>query len=114
MRVGLLTRLRSRSRAGWQLYLFAAIFGLSYGGNIVFIPKLISHIFGVGSMGAIFGTLSVADGLGFGTGPLLAGYIFDMTGSYQISFFIVAGAMSVALAAALALREEPVSDRMKG
>jgi cyanate permease len=65
-------------------------------------------------MGAIFGALSVADGLGFGTGPLMAGYIFDTTGSYQMSFFIVAGAMAVALAATLALREKSASDRTKG
>jgi MFS family permease len=98
----------------WAFYLFAAIFGLSYGGNIVLIPKLTSHFFGLGSMGAIFGALSVADGLGFGTGPLMAGYIFDTTGSYQMSFFIVAGAMAVALAATLALREKSASDRTKG
>ncbi len=98
----------------WAFYLFAAIFGLSYGGNMVLIPKLTSHFFGVGSMGAIFGALSVADGLGFGTGPLMAGYIFDMTGSYQMSFFIVAGAMAVAMAATLALREGSASDRTKG
>ncbi len=98
----------------WAFYLFAAIFGLSYGGNIVLIPKLTSHIFGLGSMGAIFGALSVADGLGFGTGPLMAGYIFDRTGSYQMSFFIVAAAMALALAATLALREESVLDRAKG
>jgi cyanate permease len=57
-------------------------------------------------MGAIFGALSVADGLGFGTGPLMAGYVFDVTGSYQLSFFIVAGAMALALVATLVLREE--------
>jgi MFS transporter, OFA family, oxalate/formate antiporter len=104
----------AKADSTWAFYLFAAIFGLSYGGNMVLIPKLASHIFGVGSMGAIFGALSVADGLGFGTGPLMAGYIFDMTGSYQMSFFIVAAVMAVALAATLALREGSSPDRTKG
>jgi len=88
------------------VYLFAALFGLSYGGNIVLIPKLTAHIFGLASMGAIFGALSVADGLGFGTGPLLAGYIFDVTGSYDISFLLVTGGMAVAIAATWVLKEE--------
>jgi len=90
----------------WTFYLFAAIFGLSYGGNIVLIPKLTSNIFGLGSMGAIFGGLSVADGIGFGTGPLLAGYVFDITGSYNSSFLIVAAGMAVAVILTLALREK--------
>ena len=92
-----------------MFFLFASLFGLSYGGNIVLIPKLTSSIFGLGSMGAIFGALSVADGLGFGTGPLLAGYVFDITGSYNISFFIVAAGMALAVVATLALKERPAA-----
>jgi len=103
----------AKTDSTWGFYLFAAIIGLSYGGTVVLIPKLTSHIFGLGSMGAIFGALSVADGLGYGTGPLMAGYIFDQTGSYQISFFIVAAALAVALAATLALKEEPAPDQPK-
>jgi MFS family permease len=95
-------------------YLFAVIFGLSYGGNIVLIPKLASRIFGLSSMGAIFGALSVADGLGFGTGPLLAGIIFDMTGSYRISFLVVAAGMALALAATLVVREKPAAKWTNG
>lgn len=95
----------------WMFYLFASLFGLSYGGNIVLIPKLTSHIFGVASMGAIFGALSVADGLGFGTGPLLAGCVFDITGSYNISFYIVAAGMALAVVATLGLKEEPAAER---
>jgi MFS family permease len=94
-------------------YLFAVMFGLSYGGTVVLIPKLTSHLFGLGSIGAIFGALSVADGLGYGTGPLMAGYVFDRTGSYRMSFFIAASALLLALAATLALKEDPVPWRTK-
>ena len=99
-----------KADATWMFYLFAALFGLSYGGNIVLIPKLTAHIFGLASMGAIFGALSVADGLGFGTGPLLAGYVFDVTGSYDISFLLVAAGMVLAIGATWALKEEPAAE----
>ena len=89
----------------WMFYLFSALFGVAYGGNLVLIPKMTSSIFGVKSMGAIFGGLSVADGMGFATGPLLAGYIFDVTGSYDISFAIVIGGMVVALLLTVILKE---------
>lgn len=103
-----------RADVAWMLYMFAGLFGVLYGGTFVVIPKLTSHIFGLKSMGAIFGALSVADGLGYGTGPLLAGYLFDATGSYDIPFLIVAGGMALALLLTLVLKEEPAQrDRGK-
>ena len=92
-------------------YVFAALFGISYGGNIVLIPKLTANIFGLRSMGAIFGGLSVADGLGFGTGPLLAGYVFDATGSYDISFLIVGAGMMAAAVLTFILKEAPAKKK---
>ena len=96
-----------KTDATWMFYLFAALFGIPYGGSIVLIPKLTSSIFGVKSMGAIFGGLSVADGFGFATGPLLAGYIFDITGSYDISFLIVTIGLAAAFLLTLMLKERP-------
>ncbi|MCK4984556.1 MAG: MFS transporter, partial [Desulfobacterales bacterium] len=71
----------SRISSLGMLYFFAFLFGIAYGGNLVMIPRLTASIFGVKSMGAIFGGLSVGDGLGYAIGPLFAGYIFDVTGS---------------------------------
>jgi MFS family permease len=95
-----------KSNTIWMFYLFAAFFGISYGGYIVLIPKLTSQIFGLKSMGAIFGGLCVADGLGFATGPLLAGHLFDITGSYDIPFLSVALGMAVAAVLAIVLKEK--------
>ena len=47
----------------------------------------------------------VADGIGIGVGPWLAGYIFDLTGSYTISFISVAAGLM--LAAVLTLVVKP-------
>jgi len=104
---GLMMLWLTQIRAAWAFFLFAVFFGLAYGGNVVLIPKLAARIFGLKSMGAIFGGLSVADGLGFATGALLAGYIFDVTGSYHASFLMVAGGMLIAVILALTLKENP-------
>ena len=98
----------------WMLYLFAAFFGISYGGCIPMIPKMTSQLFGLRSMGAIFGGISVADGIGFAVGPFVAGYIFDITGSYHISFLTFAGAVFAAVILALLLRPPKKASALPG
>jgi len=97
-----------RAGSPWMFYLFAALFGVTYGGNFVLMPRLTSQIFGSTSMGAIFGALSVADGIGYGTGPWLAGRLYDATGSYDISFLMVAGGLLGAALLSFGLRKKPL------
>ncbi len=89
-----------------MFYLFAALFGFAYGGNLVMVPRLTATIFGVKSMGAIFGGLSVADGIGFALGPLLAGYLFDLSGTYDDAFLITATGIFIAVAVTYFLRNK--------
>ena len=65
---------------------------------------LASSFFGTKAVGAIIGTLNVAYMAGSATGPLLAGYIFDVTGSYYIAFISAAIAIAVAFLVCLLLR----------
>ena len=63
--------------------MFPLLFGLGYGGLVVLWPLVISHDFGLTSFGAIAGVLAtLALGLGGAIGPVMAGVIFDRTGSY--------------------------------
>jgi MFS family permease len=95
-----------KADAPWMFFIFAAFFGISYGGYIILIPKLTSQFFGLKSMGAVYGGLSVGDGIGFATGPIFAGYLFDRMGSYDIPFLSVAAGMFVAVILAFILREK--------
>jgi cyanate permease len=52
----------------------------------------------------IFGTVIFAGTLGGTVGPLLSGRIFDLTGSYQIAFFILSGLAIFGLLLASRLR----------
>lgn len=77
-------------------YLFAAIFGFTYGGDVPQLPALIGESFGLRHMGSIYGIITLAVGVGGSAGPILAGYIFDTSHSYTLAFWIGAIAMFLA------------------
>ncbi len=79
------------------LYLFAVLFGLAYGGSTPQMPRLISELFGVRSMGGIMGVATLITSLGPALGPVLGGAIYDRTGSYSMAFATGGGAILVAL-----------------
>jgi sugar phosphate permease len=80
-----------------SLLAFIAIFGLAMGGLFVLEPLVIREYFGLGSFGAIYGGLWAFETLGWAAGPYVTGYIFDMTGNYNLAFIIF---ISVSLLAA--------------
>jgi MFS family permease len=72
----------------WMLYPFAVAFGFfSSAGTLG--SSLIAEIFGLSSHGAILGACNFGFSIGIAIGPLIAGYIFDLTNNYEIAFFIV-------------------------
>jgi MFS family permease len=70
----------------WVLYLFAVVYGFGHGGLWVLLSPVLAELFGIASHGAIFGLVYFVITIGGTIGPILAGYIFDITGSYQIVF----------------------------
>lgn len=80
----------------WTFYLFAALFGLAYSSIATMMVRITRYVFGLKALGSIFSVLMIADGIGMGLGPWLAGYIFDITGGYYITFIAVAVALTIA------------------
>jgi len=68
------------------VYLFAAIFGIGYGGIFNATPTIVFEYFGTQRVGAVMGLFLVFFGLGTASGGLLAGYLFDRTHSYVVPF----------------------------
>lgn len=85
------------ARQPWQFYLFAALFGFGYGSWVPLFPAITADWFGTECHGSIFGVLSLGTGIGGGIGPLLAGYMSDTMGSYEMAF--IAGAVVFFIAA---------------
>jgi len=83
------------AREAWAFYLFAAVFGFAQGGMGPSQSPLVATLFGLRSHGLILGVTDLGFLTGSAIGPLLAGYIFDVTDSYQLAFFICA-AVSIA------------------
>ena len=89
----------------WMIYLFAAMFGITYGTVEILQSPIMANLFGLSSLGALVGLNAAIGAIGFVIGPVLGGYIFDVTGSYQVIFLVCAamGIVSTILSALLPL-----------
>lgn len=81
----------------WHVYLVAALFGFSMGGNDVVYVKLVVETFGLRFAGTIIGALALAFALSSSMGPLIAGFVVDETQSYSWGFLIASLALLGAL-----------------
>ena len=82
-----------------MLYLFAVLYGIAYGGVLPLEMLLTGELFGLKSLGMIFACLILFGTVGGAVGSPLAGYIFDITGSYYVAFLvcIILAALAVVL-----------------
>lgn len=87
------------------LYSVAAVFGFSYGGVTALFPALIGDFFGRIAIGAIVGFIFALAGSPAAFGPLIAGYMFDATKSYDAAFVLSAILNLAALLLVLALKK---------
>ena len=79
------------ARELWMLYLFALVYGFAHGGFYTLVSPFTAQLFGTKAHGVIFGVVYFAGTVGGAIGPLLAGHIYDITRSYQLDFWILAG-----------------------
>ena len=93
----------------WMLYLFAVIFGFAGGGMGASESPLVAGLFGLTSHGLIYRVIHLGFTAGAAVGPVLTGYIFDLTGGYRAAFLVCAafGIAGVALAALLGPTTRP-------
>jgi MFS family permease len=92
------------STQAWQIALFALVFGACYGGFVALAPALVVDYFGPRNAGGLIGLTYTAVAFGTLGGPPLAGYAFDVTGSYSLP---IAFSAVTALAAAALIRIAP-------
>ena len=72
------------SRAGLLLSLMA--FGAGFSASDTVVAQVVPQVFGIRALGAIMGILTLGWRCGAAIGPALAGFLYDLTGSYRIPF----------------------------
>jgi MFS family permease len=85
------------SWAAWVT--FAIVFGISYGGVFPLYPAITRGYFGAEGTGGIFGFQLMLSTIAMGLGSYLGGYLFDLFGTYRVSFLtsVAVGTLSVIL-----------------
>jgi MFS family permease len=92
--------------AFWAFFALAVMIGFSQGGVGSSQSPLVASLFGLRSHGLIFGFLGFGATFGAAMGPLLTGYLFDQTGSYDWALLMCAAASLVSLVFAFFIRSE--------
>jgi MFS family permease len=93
------------AKESWMLILFAFVYGFGHGGYFTLISPLVAEHFGIRSHGVLFGIVLFAGTTGGGIGPVLAGHIFDSTGSYSAAFWICAAVSTLGFGLLLSLKK---------
>ena len=70
------------------LYLFVVIYGISYGGVIPLTFTLRADLFGRRNYATIAGIAMAMTMTGAVAAPLFAGYLYDISQSYSLAFYI--------------------------
>jgi MFS family permease len=83
----------------WPLAVFALVYGAVYGAWVALLPALVADYFGARNAGGIIGILYTSVAFGNLTGPVTAGYAFDISGSYAVP--ILAGVCANVIAAVI-------------
>jgi MFS transporter, OFA family, oxalate/formate antiporter len=77
---GILLLLGAAHRA--MLALFVLVYGLSVGAPVALMPTILADAVGLRRYGSLMGMLVTLGVIGSAAGPIVAGAVFDRTGSY--------------------------------
>lgn len=89
------------TQSRWISYALVMIIGFTIGNIYMMQTLLVAEIFGLVSMGTVFGVIGLAAQVGSGLGPFAIGWLEDITGSYTLPFTI--GSALTLLAAIIVL-----------
>jgi MFS transporter, OFA family, oxalate/formate antiporter len=73
----------------------SAVVGFSYGACLSLFPSATADFWGTKNLGLNYGIMFTAWGVGGVFGPIMAGKIADMTGSYNLSYLVSASLMII-------------------
>jgi MFS family permease len=93
------------------IWSFVVLMGFSYAARDVVTPLVIGHCFGIRYLAPLYGVLMLSFPVGGSVAPIVAGYVQDETGSYQIAFAVITGMLLVSFLLLFFLRDERAARR---
>ena len=93
------------------LWTYALIFGVGIGAWLPIMSMMVSRTFGIGSYGLYFGAVTMVETIGQALGPLVAGLMFDGTGSYHSTFNLYITLTVCSILTAVLIRSKSVNER---
>ncbi|XP_075973919.1 monocarboxylate transporter 14-like [Anticarsia gemmatalis] len=75
----------------WVLVSAAGAFGLFFAASYTFTPSLLVKLVSLDDFTSAYGLVLLAQGIGHLIGPPLSGFIFDVTFSWELSFYLAGG-----------------------
>ena len=92
----------------WSVYLFAAVMGTLWLSTVPPTNAIVAQIFGVQYMSMLGGVVFLSHQVGSFLGAWLGGRLYDMTGSYDIVWWLAVGLSVLATLANLPVRETAI------
>ncbi len=87
----------------WVFYVFAVLFGIGLGGEMSAFPIINRQYYGDAPSGTTYGWQTLGGGIGMALGPLLGGYLWDVTGGYNAAVVLSFGLSLVGVISIAAL-----------
>ena len=75
---------------------FIAFWVVGTGGGPIMEAMLLTRMFGIAHFGTLLGAIVVVEEVGLVTSPTIVGWIFDVTGSYDLALVLFVGSFAVA------------------
>ncbi len=97
-----------------SLWAFVAVAGFSWIATAPLTTSLTADVYGLKAIGTITGVTFLFHAVGGFVSVLLAGYLFDLTGSYTLPFAIAGAMLFPAALSAFTIRERKYSMRYVG
>jgi MFS family permease len=111
MGLGILALIKARGIS--FIYLYSLLTGIGFGGMIVLMPNLLGAYFGRSHYVKIVGWTAPVVTLISAGSPTLAGFLYDMTGSYSLPFSIAAVFILIGIVLAVLLRPPTIPEARK-
>ncbi len=86
------------------LMILAALIGANYGANLALFPSVTKDFYGLKNFGANYGVVFTAWGVGGFMLALLAGRVFDLSGSFNFAYYFSAALLLAAAAMTLIIK----------